>query len=243
MEIAKIIFRRIKQANLKYDLVQSGDRIAVGMSGGKDSMILLYALDLLHAYSPLDFELIPISIDEGWNDDWQEITAYCSTLGLPHHIVKTDIGPLIFEVRKESNPCALCSNLRSGAINREASRLGCNKVALGHHLDDAVITLMMSMIFEGQYRTFQPNTYLSRANLTLIRPMIYLDEKIVKDAVAELNLPIKSSSCPASGHTNREKIKKILDQIENTFPSSKRHMLKALENVDINCFWNSEHLF
>ncbi len=243
MEISKIIFRKIKQANLKYDLVRSGDRIAVGMSGGKDSMVLLYALDLLHTYSPLEFELVPVSIDEGWDDDWQEVTAYCSSLGLPHHIIKTDIGPLIFEVRKESNPCALCSNLRSGALNREANRLECNKVALGHHLDDAVVTLMMSMMFEGQYRSFLPHTFLSRANLTLIRPLIYVDEKTIVEAVAKLNLPIMPSSCPASGHTNRERVKEILDQIENAFPNSKRHMMKALENVDINCFWKNEHLF
>ncbi|NLW44165.1 MAG: tRNA 2-thiocytidine biosynthesis protein TtcA [Syntrophomonadaceae bacterium] len=236
--ISKSLFRRLKAANLKYGMVQTGDRIAVGVSGGKDSLVLLHALRSLKDYTPLEFDLFPVTIDMGWGDDWSPITEHCAALGLPHHIVKTQIGPLVFEERKESNPCALCSNLRSGSLSRAAIQLGCNKVALGHHLDDAVVTLLMSMMFEGRYRTFRPVTYLSRMHLFLIRPLIYVEEKLLVQSAKVLCLPVQSSRCPVAGATNREKIKSFLNMLESHYPSSKRRMLKAMENVDANSFWD-----
>lgn len=235
---SKTLFRQLKAANLKYRMVQTGDRIAVGLSGGKDSLVLLHALRLLKDYTPLEFELFPVTIDLGWGDDWSLISEHCAALGLPHSIVKTQIGPLVFEERKESNPCALCSNLRSGSLNRTAVQLGCNKVALGHHLDDALVTLIMSMMFEGRYRTFRPVTHLSRMNLFLIRPLIYVEEKLVAKTAKTLYLPVKSSRCPVTGATNREKVKSFLDALESHYPSSKRRMLKAMENADANSFWD-----
>ncbi|MGE5544522.1 MAG: tRNA 2-thiocytidine biosynthesis TtcA family protein, partial [Bacillota bacterium] len=211
---------------------------AVGVSGGKDSLVMLYAFQLLKDYSPLEFEVFPVTIDLGWGEDWNPITEYCAALNLPHKIVPTKIGPLVFEERRESNPCALCANLRSGSLNRTALELGCNKVALGHHLDDAVVTLMMSMIFEGQYRTFRPVTFLSRMNLSLIRPLIYVEEKQIAKIASLLNLPVKSSRCPATGTTNRETVKAFLNTLESRYPYSKRRMLKAMENVDAKSFWD-----
>jgi len=236
--VSKKLFRRIKAANLKYDMVQTGDRIAVGVSGGKDSLVLLQALLSLKIFTPLEFDLFPVTIDMGWGDDWSPISKHCAALGLPHHIVHTQIGPLVFEERKEFNPCALCSNLRSGSLHRAAVQLGCNKVALGHHLDDAVVTLLMSMMFEGRYRAFRPVTYLSRMNLFLIRPLIYVEEDLVVKTAQNLTLPVMKSRCPVTGATNREKVKSFLNTLESHYPSSKRRMLKAMENVDANSFWD-----
>lgn len=235
---SKIVFRQVKAANLKYQMVQTGDRIAVGISGGKDSLVLLHAFQLLKDYSPLKFEVVPITIDLGWGGDWNHVSEYCATLGLPHHIINTEIGPLVFEERQESNPCALCANLRSGSLNRTAVELGCNKVALGHHLDDAVVTLMMSMMFEGQYRTFRPVTFLSRREISIIRPLVYVEEKTIVKLASSLNLPVKPSLCPVTGSTNREQVKSFLNQLETRYPYCKRRMLKAMENVDANSFWD-----
>jgi len=235
---AKVIFRGIKAANLKYNMITTGDRIAVGVSGGKDSLVLLFALELLKKYSPLYFETVPITVDLGWGADWSGVTGYCESLRLEHHIVPTQIGPLIFRERKEENPCALCANLRSGSLHRKAVELGCGKVALAHHLDDAVVTLMMSMMFEGQYRTFRPVTYLSRMDITIIRPLIYVEEKTVAEQAASLKLPVMPSLCPVTGLTNRERVKEFLSQLEARYPYSKRRMLKAMENVDPNSFWD-----
>lgn len=235
---SKSLFRHVKAANLRYQMVQDGDRIAVGVSGGKDSLVLLHAFQLLKDYSPLEFELLPVTIDLGWGEDWISISEYCATLGLSHNIVPTQIGPLIFEERQESNPCALCANLRSGSLNRTAIELGCNKVALGHHLDDAVVTLIMSMMFEGQYRTFRPVTYLDRMNLWLIRPLIYVEEELIEKMAFSLKLPVKTNRCPVNGSTNRENVKSFLNTLESRYPYSKRRMLKAMENVDANSFWD-----
>jgi len=235
---SKSLFRQVKAANLRYQMVQTGDRIAVGVSGGKDSLVLLHALQLLKDYSPLKFKLFPVTIDLGWGEDWTTVSDYCATLSLPHRIVPTQIGPLVFEERQESNPCALCANLRSGSLNRTAIELGCNKVALGHHLDDAVVTLMMSMMFEGQYRTFRPVTYLSRMELSLIRPLIYVEEKLIVRIASSLNLPVKTSRCPVTGSTNRDNVKAFLNTLETRYPYSKRRMLKAMENVNAGSFWD-----
>lgn len=237
---SKTLFRQVKAANLRYKMIQNNDRIAVGVSGGKDSLVLLHAFKLMQDYSPLEFELFPVTIDLGWGDDWGPVSDYCAVLGLPHKIVETRIGPLVFEERQESNPCALCANLRSGSLNRTAIALGCNKVALGHHLDDAVVTLMMSMIFEGQYRTFTPVTYLSRMDLSLIRPLVYVEEKLISKMASSLNLPVQSSRCPVTGATNRDTIKAFLNDLESQYPYSKRRMLKAMENVNVNSFWGEK---
>ena len=163
---SKTLFRQIKAANLKYRMVQTGDRIAGTFRRQRQSGSAARSTIIKGLY-PLEFELFPVTIDLGWGDDWSLISEHCAALGLPHSIVKTQIGPG-FEERKESNPVLFCSNLRSGSLNRTAVQLGCNKVALGHHLDDALVTLIMSMMFEGRYRTFRPVTHLSRMNLFLI---------------------------------------------------------------------------
>lgn len=240
---SKSLFHQVKKANLKYRMIESDDRIAVGVSGGKDSLILLYALNLLKEYTPLIFDVVPISIDLGWDMDWQRVTDYCHSLLLPHHIIKTNIGHVVFHERQEKNPCALCANLRSGSLHRHAVELGCNKVALAHHLDDAVTTLMMSMMFEGQFRTFKPVTYLDKTGVILIRPLIYVEEKTIINLVQAHELPVVSNPCPVTGRTNREAIKNMIEAMEEKYPHSRRRMLLALENVNWDSFWITEHLF
>ncbi|MGE5405833.1 MAG: tRNA 2-thiocytidine biosynthesis TtcA family protein [Candidatus Saccharibacteria bacterium] len=240
---SKQLFTHVRNANIKYKLIESGDNVAVGVSGGKDSLVLINVLRLLLEYSPLKFNIIPISIDLGWHAEWMIVTEYLSKLGLPHHIIETNIGPTVFEERQESNPCALCANLRSGCLNKHAKLLGCNKVALAHHLDDAVTTLMMSMMFEGQFRCFKPITYLDRSDITIIRPLIYIEEQEIIKYTKANDLPVISNPCPASGHTNRETVQSFINDLEKRFPHARRRMLKALENADNNSFWHPEHLF
>ncbi|MGE5415998.1 MAG: tRNA 2-thiocytidine biosynthesis TtcA family protein [Acidobacteriota bacterium] len=240
---SKQLFTHVRNANLKYKLIDTGDNVAVGVSGGKDSLVLINVLRLLLEHTPLRFNIVPISIDLGWQADWKTITDYLSSLNLPHHIIETDIGHTIFEERQESNPCALCANLRSGCLNKHANKLGCNKVALAHHLDDAVTTLMMSMMFEGRFRCFKPTTYLDRSDVTIIRPLIYIEEKDIIRYTKAYNLPVISNPCPVSGHTNRETVHAFIDELEKKYPHARRRMMRALENADINSFWHPEHLF
>lgn len=240
---ARKLFRQVKSVNLKYNLIENNDRVAVAVSGGKDSLVLLSALNLLRRYTPLKFEMVAVTIDLGWPVDWAPVTEYCRSLSVEHHIVKTQIGHLIFEERQESNPCALCANLRSGVLHRKARVLECNKVALAHHLDDAVTTLLLSMVFNGQFRTFKPATYLNRSNITLIRPLVYTEEKDIISYVRCNHLPVVTNPCPAAGQTNRDRIKSWLDELNHHYPNARRHILKALENADPNSFWSTERLF
>jgi tRNA(Ile)-lysidine synthase TilS/MesJ len=238
--LKKRILRKIRNANHKYNLIESGDRVAVGMSGGKDSMVLLHFLGLLQKYTPLDFSIVPIYLDLGWNNDITSLYNACHQANLELICETTNIGYVVFEARQEKNPCSLCSNLRRGALHRCAKAQGCNKVALGHHLDDAVQTLLMSILFESRYHLFKPRTYLDRIDITLIRPLIYVEETEIRAMLAYLGFDPVKNLCPADGFTKREDIKDLLNEIQGRFPGAKRNFLASIENVDQNSFWSSE---
>jgi len=234
----KLIFGQVRDANLKYNLIEYGDRVAVGMSGGKDSVTLLYMLNLLRQYTPLMFDLVPIYIDLGWGNETKPLEEFCAHIGLDLVIQKTNIGEVVFQVKEERHPCSLCANMRRGALNRLSKEHGCNKVALGHHLDDVVTTLLMSIIFEGRYQVFTPKTWLSRVDITVIRPLIYVEERDIKLLVESLQLPVIKNRCPADGATKRTEVAELLKLLEQQFPGARRRFLSAIEKVGPSAFWH-----
>jgi tRNA(Ile)-lysidine synthase TilS/MesJ len=195
-------------------MIAEGDRIAVGVSGGKDSMTLLCGLAKLREFFPLHFELEVVTVTMGiGNFDTTPITRLCEKLGVRHTVEETVIGKIIFEERNEKNPCSMCANFRRGALNNAAVRLGCNKLALAHNRDDVVETLMMSMFYEGRIHTFSPVTHFKRKNITMIRPLLYVWEKDIKGFVKSEGLTIVKNDCPANGHTTRQKIKDMMSEM------------------------------
>lgn len=237
----KRIFREVRKANSKYRMVESSDKIAVGLSGGKDSTALLFFMSMLQKYTPVDFDLIPIYLDLGLGADTQSIKDLCSSLELPLIIEETHIAQVVFEARQEKNPCSLCSTLRRGALNRTAKSQGCNKVALGHHADDVVDTMLMSMIFEGRYHLFKPVTYLDRIDITVIRPLIYVTERDIESFIESTDFKIVKNPCPVDGYTMREEMKKLVADIETRFPGARKRILTSIENVDQDSFWQPLH--
>jgi len=233
----KLIFRQIRDANLRYHLIENGDRVAVGMSGGKDSLTLLYFLRLLQQHTPLMFELVPIYIDLGWNNPTEPIQEFCTDLGLEMVINPTNIGEVVFHIKEDRHPCSLCANLRRGALNQLSKKLGCNKVALGHHLDDVVNTLLMSILFEGRYQVFTPKTWLDRIELTVIRPLIYVEERDIQLLADSLQFPVVQNLCPADDNTKRTEIADFMQAFEARFPGARRRFLSAIENVGPDAFW------
>ncbi len=198
-----------------YAMIEENDRIAIGVSGGKDSLVLLTALSELRRFYPKKYEIVAITIDMGFpNMDFGPVAAFCETHNVPYHIVKSEIATIIFDVRQESNPCSLCAKMRRGALHVAAKELGCNKVALGHHFDDAVETFMLNLFFEGRIGSFSPVTYLSNRDITLIRPMIYAQEKDVEYVARHMSLPLVSSTCPEDHATERERMKQLLRDLE-----------------------------
>jgi len=219
----------LRKGITKYNLIRNGDKIAVGVSGGKDSVTLLKLLAEYRRFSPEKFDLIAISVDLNFSDNptnFTPIKSLCEELNVEYHIEKTDIGQIVFDVRKETNPCALCSKMRKGALNALATKLGCNKVALGHHADDMIDTLMLSLLYEGRLSTFAPKSYLDKTDLTLIRPMIMIKEI---DVIAYAKtLPVVKSCCPANTKTKREYVKEVIKNIAKDIPSVRDMMFTAL---------------
>lgn len=233
----KLIFRQVRDANLRYRMIDNGDRIAVGMSGGKDSLVLLYFLHLLRIHTPLMFDLVPIYIDLGWENQVESLRQFCRSLSLHLIIEPTNIGTVVFQAQQEQHPCSLCANLRRGALNRVAKQNGCHKVALGHHLDDAVHTLLMSIIYEGRYHVFSPTTWLDRMELTVIRPLIYVEERDIQLIASSLDFPMIKNRCPADGTTKRTEVKRFMDRCEQQIPGIRRKFLAAMENAEPHSFW------
>ncbi|MCH5249639.1 MAG: tRNA 2-thiocytidine(32) synthetase TtcA [Lachnospiraceae bacterium] len=214
-----------------YHMIEDGDSIAIGISGGKDSLTLLYALHGLQRFYPSKFTLQAITVDLGFDNlNLDEITKLCENLEVPYKIVKTDIGKIIFDDRKESNPCSLCAKMRKGALNTAIKELGCNKVAYAHHKDDVVETMMLSLIYEGRFHTFSPVTYLDRMDLTVIRPLIYMREADVIGFVHKYDVPVVKSPCPADGYTKREYAKTLLNDINRETPGVKERMFTAIQS-------------
>lgn len=220
----------VRRAADDYHMIQEGDQIAVGISGGKDSLTLLYALHGLQRFYPQHFELHAVTVDLGFqNLDLSRIESICrDELQIPYTIVKTDIADVIFEQRKEANPCSLCAKMRKGALNDAIKKEGCNKVAYAHHKDDVVETMLMSLIFEGRFHTFSPVTYLDRTGITVIRPLLYMNEADVIGFVNKNQVPVVKSPCPADGHTKREYVKQLLRQLNLENPGVKERMFTAI---------------
>ena len=219
----------------EYSMIQEGDRIAVGISGGKDSLTLLYALHGLKRFYPQKFELSAVTVDLGYEDcDFSPVKSLCRELDVPYHIVKTDISRILFEERKESNPCSLCAKMRKGALNQAVKEMGCNKVAYAHHKDDIVETMLLSLIFEGRFYSFSPKTYLDRMELTVIRPIMFVDEADVIGFRNKYNLPVVKSRCPVDGYTKRQYAKELVKQLNTEHPGVKQRMFTAILNGNIS---------
>ena len=214
-------------------MIQEGDHIAVGISGGKDSLTLLYALHGLKRFYPNKFELSAITVDLGYEEfDLDPVHELCQELGVPYKVVKTDIAHILFEERKESNPCSLCAKMRKGALNDAVKEMGCNKVAYAHHKDDIIETMLLSLIFEGRFHSFSPKTYLDRMDLTVIRPIMFVDEADVI-GFKKYNLPVVKSKCPVDGYTKRQYAKELVRQLNTEHPGAKNRMFTAILNGDI----------
>lgn len=218
----------------EFHLIEKGDKIAVGISGGKDSLTLLYALAGLRRFYPNPFELEAITVDMGFGDfHTDKIQQLCDKLEVPYTVVPTEISKIIFQDRKESNPCSLCAKMRKGALNEVAKKLNCNKIAYAHHKDDVVETMLLSLIFEGRFHTFSPMTYWERMDLTLIRPLLYVDEADIIGFKNKYDLPVEKSACPADGNTKREYAKDLLRTLNLENPGVKQRMFTAILNADL----------
>ena len=216
-----------------YDMIREGDRVAVGVSGGKDSLVLLQLLAGLRKYFNKPFQLEAITIDMGLGMDYSGIVRLCEELDVPYHIIKTEIGPIIFEHRKEKNPCSLCAKMRRGALNQAILDLGFNKLALGHHYDDAVETFVMSLIYEGRISCFQPVTDLDRTGIIQIRPMLYIHEKTVDNFARRMELPVVENRCPVDKTTKREEIKQLVFDLSQTYPDLKERIFGAMQRLPL----------
>ncbi len=218
-----------------YKMIEEGDSVAVGVSGGKDSMALLASLIHLRSYHPSNFQIHALTIDLGFHGmDFAPVTQYCESVGVPLTIIKTDIREVVFDVRKEKNPCSLCSKMRRGALNDAMKDLGCNKLALGHHFDDAVETFLMSMLFEGRLHCFKPMTYMSRADVTQIRPMLYISEGSVRSLVRDLDLPLVPSTCPLDRDSKRTEVKSLIAELAKRYPDLKSKVFGAMQRQPLD---------
>lgn len=212
-----------------YHMIEAGDKIAIGISGGKDSLTLLYALHGLKRFYPNAFEIEAITVDLGFEGfDTTQITSLCEALEVPYTVVKTDIGQIIFDERKEKNPCSLCAKMRKGSLNEVAKAHGCNKIAYGHHKDDLVETMLMSLMFEGRFYCYSPVTYLDRMELTVIRPLLFVPEADVIGFKNKYDLPISKNPCPADGFTKREYVKQLLATLNQENPGVIDKMFHAI---------------
>ena len=216
-----------------YDMIKPGDKIAVGVSGGKDSLVLLVLLAGLKKYFNKPFELEAITIDMGLGMDYSGIQALCDQWEVPYTVVKTEIGPIIFDHRKEKNPCSMCSKMRRGALNQAILDKGFNVLALGHHYDDAVETFMMSLIYEGRISCFQPVTNLDRTGVIQIRPMLYIHEKTVDNFAQRMGLPVLENRCPVDKYTKREEIKQLVYDLSATYPDLRERIFGAMQRLPL----------
>ncbi len=220
-----------------YNMIEAGDKIAVGVSAGKDSLTLLCAMAELRRFYPIPFELVAVTVDMGLDGmDFSPIRKLCEELDVPYHIIPTEISRIIFDVRKEKNPCSLCAKMRRGALHNAAKELGCNTVALGHHFDDAVETFMLNLFFEGRLGCFSPVTYLSRVGLKMIRPMLYMPEKDVRYFSSKAELPVVKSTCPADGNTQREEMKQLLRSLDRKYDGLRYRIFGAMQRGEIDGF-------
>lgn len=235
------LLSKMRQAINEYNLIENDDKIAVGLSGGKDSLTLLHLLNSYKKFSPQKFELIAITLNPG-NVDNSPLHELCRNLNIEFHEIQTDIMEIVFNVKKEKNPCSLCAKLRRGIILSTAEKLGCNKVALGHHKDDAIETLMLSISYEGRVNCFSPKSFMEKNSISLIRPMVYISEISIKNIAKKYNFPIITNPCPADKNTKREDIKNLIFELDERIPGFKKNLFGALTNSKELFIWNSDEI-
>jgi Predicted ATPase of the PP-loop superfamily implicated in cell cycle control len=234
----KTVLGCLRKADKDFHMIAPGDKIAVGVSGGKDSLLLLNALALYKKFSHVDYTLHAFTMSMGLEPfDTTGVESLCNAFEVPFTRKDTEIAHILFDIRKEKNPCALCAKMRRGVLNDLAVEYGCNKLALGHHREDALETLLMSLLYEARLHTFHPVTYLSRCDITVIRPLIYLPEAHVIQMAQKLKLPIIKSPCPHDGHTKRQEMKDLLADLTKRYPEAKEYMLSALRNDEQYGLW------
>lgn len=223
------VMSHVRRAIDDYHMIEEGDCIAVGISGGKDSLALLYALSGLRRYYPKHFSIYAVTVDLGFqNLNLDKIVSLCKELNVPYKVIQTNIGEIVFRDRKEDNPCALCSKMRKGALNNAMKELGCNKVAYAHHKDDMIETLFLSMIFEGRLNVFPPKTFLDRTRLTVIRPLMYVSESEIRGFLNKYSLPVVENPCPVDGATKRQYVKDLIRQMNLDYPGVKKRLFHAI---------------
>lgn len=231
------LMSRMRAAMEKYDMIQDGDRIAVGLSGGKDSVALLAALAEMRRFYPAKYELVAITADmrfDGTDTDYSVFEEFCKKIDVPYVIKRTELADIIFNIRKENNPCSLCSKMRRGILHDIAIENGCNKVALGHHMDDAVETFFMNLLKGGNISSFFPVTYMSRKNLYIIRPMVLASEALVAGAVKHNDLPVVKSKCPMDKTSEREKTKELIKTLNKDYPQLREKVIGAMQRRGID---------
>lgn len=233
----QILMSRMRAAMERYDMIAPGDRVAVGVSGGKDSLALLKGLTELRRFYPAPFEVVALTADPGFfgkEADYSAVQELCDELGVEYIIRRTELYKVIFETRKESNPCSLCARMRRGILHDMTKAAGCNKLALGHHMDDAAETFMMNLLSGGTIGSFRPVTYLSRKDLTVIRPMIFATEKEVTSAARRENLPVVKSPCPMDKTSERQKVKELIAALEKDYPNLRGKITGAMQRGGIS---------
>ena len=227
----KKILGPMRKAIEDFNLIDDGDKIGVGVSGGKDSMLLLYALKLYQRFSPEKFELEAFTVDLGFEGfETKAIESYCESIGVPFNLKKTNIKNIVFDTRKEKNPCSLCANMRRGAIHNSLKDKEFNKLALGHHGDDAIDTFFLSLLYEGRINTLPPLTYLDRKRIYIIRPLLYVSEQDIKNSIEKNNIPIVNNPCPSDKKTKREDMNRLVQKIYKEVPDARNRILTALNN-------------
>lgn len=227
----------MRKAIYEYDMIQDGDKIAVGVSGGKDSLVLLKGLALLRRFIGIDYDITAITLDPQFNGiagDYSAVDELCRELGIEYRLIPTNIGEIVFDIKKEEHPCSLCARMRRGALHDAAIAAGCNKIALGHHYNDAVETFMMNLFTEGRIGCFSPVSHLTRKNLYLIRPLVFAPESEIKKAARKNEINVVKSKCPADGHTNREKMKNFIRDMEHENKGFTDRIFGAMRRGDID---------
>ena len=239
----KRVLGSIRRADERYHLFQNGDKICIGVSGGKDSLLLMEALKLYQRFSKTAFEICAVTLDLGIvTQDWSSVIDFAKNIDIDYSLISTDIGDVVFNIRKEKNPCALCAKLRRGALNNAAKDLGCNKVALGHNREDVIETFLMSLLYEARINTFAPVTYLSRSDITVIRPLVFLPEKYALSVARYRKYPIQKANCPAAGKTKREEAKGIIRYLSTLVPDVEEKMMHSISNTEKYGLWDRMRL-
>lgn len=233
----KKIISKVQAAINKYDMIENGDKIAVGLSGGKDSVTLLYVLSKIRTFGDAEFNVKAITLDPCFYDkftDYSEITELCDRLGIEHIIKRHPVWKIVFEVRNEKNPCSLCSRMRHGILHNICNEQGCNKIALGHNSDDAVETFLMNIFYGGRISTFSPKSYLSRKNLHMIRPLIFCGESEIRKFAEDNSLSICRTPCPKDKNSARETTKKLIESLEKSYPNLKKRIFNTIKSEHIS---------